>query len=74
MVAWGWKRSKDQRNDFFMFSTAQSLGVGGGGHFALFLDGDLLHGTSGSSDTFGNPCLASNDEFTIGKVELWGLG
>lgn len=73
MVAWGWKRSNRERNDFFMFSAPQSVGVGGGGHFALFLDGELLHGTSGTSETFGNPCLASGEDFTIGKIELWGL-
>ena len=72
-VSWGWKRSKGPRNDFFMFAAPHSLGAGGGGHFAIFLDGDLLHGASGMSETFGNPCLASNPEFDIGRVEVWGL-
>ena len=54
MVAWGWKRCEGQRNDYFMLSGPQSLALGGGGHFALFLDGELLHGTSGMSETAGS--------------------
>ncbi len=72
-VAWGWKRSTGPRNDFFQFAALNSLGVGGGGHFAIFLDGDLLHGGSGISETFGNPCLAHNPEYQIGRVEMWSL-
>ena len=72
-MAWGWKRSAGPRNDFFQFAALNSLGVGGGGHFAIFLDGDLLHGASGISETFGNPCLAHNPEYQVGRVEMWSL-
>ncbi|XP_045797829.1 oxidation resistance protein 1-like [Trifolium pratense] len=50
-----------------------ALGGGGGGGFALYLDGDLLTGTSGPSDTFGNQCLAHTPEFELKNVELWGF-
>lgn len=38
-VAWRWKRATGdlERNDYFMFGAPESLAVGGGGHFALFL-------------------------------------
>ena len=71
MVYWGWKGSKGHRNDYFMLSAPQSVALGGGGHFALFLDGELLHGTSGTSETFENPCLASAEGFAMVKgIEL----
>jgi len=74
-VAWRWKRATGdlERNDYFMFGAPESLAVGGGGHFALFLQEDLLRGSSGISATFGNGCLASANEFTVGQVELWSL-
>ncbi|CAJ2627970.1 unnamed protein product [Trifolium pratense] len=49
------------------------LGLGGGGNFALCLDGDLLTGTSGPCDTFGNLCLAHSPEFELKNIELWGF-
>ena len=61
------------RNDFFQFGRPDRLAMGGGPHYALSLDGDLLRGTSGICDTFGSPCLACAEEFEIGRVELWGL-
>lgn len=37
-VAWRWRRAVgDERNDYFQFGTPESLAVGGGGHFAIFL-------------------------------------
>lgn len=74
-VAWRWKTATTNltRNDYFMFGSPESLAVGGGGHFALFLQEDLLRGSSGISATFGNACLASANEFTVAQVELWTL-
>ena len=44
-------------NSFFMFSHRDHFAVGSGGHFGLWLDSELLHGTSGPSATFNNQCL-----------------
>lgn len=73
MVYYPWKRGHKGRNDFFMFGSQDSIGIGGTGHFALWLDGELLYGHSGVCDTFGSPCLASKDEFKIIALELWML-
>eukprot|EP00884_Botryococcus_braunii_P016005 jgi/Botrbrau1/3088/Bobra.0070s0074.1 len=72
---WRWhqRRMAVARNDFFQFGRPDCLALGGKPHYALFLDGDLLNGTSGESETFGSPCLASAEEFEIGRLELWGL-
>lgn len=61
------------RNDFFQFGRPECLALGGKPHYALFLDGDLLNGTSGDSETFGSPCLAGTEEFEVGRLELWAL-
>ncbi|CAL5224680.1 g7404 [Coccomyxa viridis] len=73
MWAWHQRRMALARNDFFQFGRPDSLALGGAPQYALYLDGDLQFGSSGTSDTFGSPCLASNAEFEIGRVELWGL-
>ena len=66
-VAYRWS----QKNDYFMFGRGNCLAMGGGSGFALWLDEELLHGNTGESDTFDNPCLASETEFEIMYVELW---
>ncbi|KAI3930630.1 hypothetical protein MKX01_037076 [Papaver californicum] len=55
-------------NRYFTLCSTDFLALGGGGHFALYLDGDLA-----ISETFGNPCLAYTEEFEIKEVELWGF-
>ncbi|XP_074579857.1 uncharacterized protein LOC141836297 [Curcuma longa] len=60
-------------NHYFTLCSSDSLALGGGGHFALYLDGDLLNGSSSSSDTFGNSCLAHSEEFEVKEIELWGF-
>jgi hypothetical protein len=62
------------RNDFFMMVSGDCLGVGGAPHFAIWLDSDLLYGSSGTCHTFSSPCLASKEEFKVRHVELWGVG
>ena len=42
------------RNSMFMYSTDDSLALGGGGGFGLFLNSDLSQGSSSACDTFGN--------------------
>lgn len=75
MNLWRWyqKRMTLARNDFFQFGTSDCLAMGGAPAYAFKLDGDLVYGRSGVSETFGNEMLASTEEFEIGRVELWGL-
>ena len=51
----------------------QGLGVGGAGHFALWLDNDLFEGSSNSCLTFASPCLASKSDFHVSALELWQI-
>ncbi|XP_020090772.1 oxidation resistance protein 1 [Ananas comosus] len=60
-------------NHYFTLCSTDFLAFGGGGHFALYLDGDLINGSSSTSDTFDNPCLAHSQEFEVKEVELWGF-
>lgn len=60
-------------NRYFTLCNSDYLAIGGGGHFALYLDGDLLNGSSSVSETYGNPCLANSQDFEVKKVELWGF-
>ncbi|XP_034685225.1 oxidation resistance protein 1 isoform X1 [Vitis riparia] len=60
-------------NRYFYLCLNDLLALGGGGNFALCLDEDLLSGTSGPCETFGNLCLAHNPEFELKNVELWGF-
>ncbi|PAN10741.1 hypothetical protein PAHAL_2G114800 [Panicum hallii] len=60
-------------NRFYYLCLNDALAFGGGGSFALRVDEDLLHGSSGSCDTFGNSCLAYTPEFELKNVELWGF-
>jgi len=52
-------------------SNPECIAVGGLGHFAIWLDAELLSGNSGSCGTFGSPCLAHKEDFRIAVVELW---
>lgn len=60
-------------NRYYYLCLNDALAFGGGGNFALCLDEDLLRGTSGPCETFGNLCLAHNPEFELKNVELWGF-
>ncbi|KAK7344576.1 hypothetical protein VNO77_14341 [Canavalia gladiata] len=60
-------------NRFYYLCSNDLLALGGGGSFALYLNEDLLTGSSGRSDTFGNLCLAHSPEFELKNVELWGF-
>lgn len=45
--------------------------------YGLYLDKDFQHGTTSSSETFGNPCLVDSGargcRFTVANVEVWTL-
>jgi hypothetical protein len=60
-------------NSVFQTATAASISLGGGSHFAVYLDADLERGSSGACDTFDSPCLASEPEFKIAALELWAF-
>lgn len=62
-------------NGYFMLSgLSQGLAMGGGGTFALFLDTELLQGSSGACATFGlEEPLASGEQFECQDLELWAL-
>ncbi|CAH8344566.1 unnamed protein product [Eruca vesicaria subsp. sativa] len=60
-------------NRFYTLCSKDFLALGGGGRFALYLDSELLHGSSACSDTFGNSCLANSQDFDVKHVELWGF-
>jgi hypothetical protein len=53
------------------YVSSDGLGVGGSGHWAVFLDDELLRGSSGECATFGSPCLAAAEDFEVLGVELW---
>ncbi|CAG9463329.1 unnamed protein product [Pedinophyceae sp. YPF-701] len=72
-VAFRWRQGDPTRNSFFQFSSPESLAVGGGSHFALWLDSDLQHGHSGVCQTFGSTCLSSAEDFKAVQVEVWGI-
>lgn len=64
-----WSRT----NSFFQLGSSDSIAVGGGGKFALFLDSMFERGSSGPCATYNSPCLASADQFDIIVVEAYKL-
>ncbi|EEY57889.1 uncharacterized protein PITG_00476 [Phytophthora infestans T30-4] len=68
-VKYQWSR----KNSYFMLCSDESLIMGGGGNFGLFLDSDLSRGTSGACETFNSPPLTTSQEFSCVQVELWGF-
>lgn len=64
-----WSRA----NSFFQLGTVDSMAVGGGGKFALFLDSMLERGSSGHCATYNSPCLASSNQFDIVVLEAYKL-
>jgi hypothetical protein len=53
--------------------------IEGGDHlgYAIYLDPSLEHGTTSTSETFGNPCLVALDKrgstFEVSNIEVWTL-
>lgn len=60
-------------NSYYMITTFNLLAFGGGGNFAILLDGDLNRGSSGECLTFSSPCLSSSSPFTCIDCELYGF-
>lgn len=61
------------KNSYYMLTSTDSIAVGGGKGFAIFLDGDLNLGCSGDCDTFDSPSLSSSPEFTCQTCELYSI-
>lgn len=62
-----WSRA----NNYFVLASEDSVALGGGGHFAVYLDRDLFRGSSGECATFASPCLAEAEDFDCVALELW---
>lgn len=72
-----------RQNSYFQFTAGSFLAIGGGAgsHFALWIDEDLLMGTTSSCATFENPPLTdvssfddkNTDEFKIVCLEVWAF-
>ncbi|KAJ8445018.1 hypothetical protein Cgig2_029212 [Carnegiea gigantea] len=60
-------------NRYFYLCLNDMIAFGGGSNFALSLDGDLLNGSSGPCETFGNLCLAHDSMFELKNVEVLSL-
>ncbi|XP_069762361.1 TBC1 domain family member 24 [Narcine bancroftii] len=56
----------------FMAGSPDAIIIGGGGCPALYIDGNLNHGTTGCSSTFENLPLCS-ETFQISSLEVWGF-
>lgn len=62
-----------RQNSFFQLGSGESIALGGGGKFAIFLDSMLEYGSSGPCATFNSPCLASKSEFRCVVLEAYKL-
>merc|ERR1712216_1031788 len=61
------------KDPFFLFSDADSIAMGGGASFALYIEKDLLHGMSEPCPTFDSPVLSSLGNFIISDFEMWAF-
>jgi hypothetical protein len=63
------------KNYYFMLTSQEMIGLGGGGGgFALLLDGDLNHGTSSSHcETFDSPVLSTETAFVCARCNLFSI-
>lgn len=63
-----------QLNEYFIYSKEDTIALGGGsGKFALWLDQDLMRGSSAPCDTFLNSTLSYQEDFKPVIVEVWGF-
>lgn len=62
------------KNNYYLVSEPSYLAAGvSGGVFGLWVDEQLLAGSSRPTMTYDNPCLASSEEFECAQVEVWEL-
>ncbi|KAM9431809.1 nuclear receptor coactivator 7 isoform 1-T1 [Clarias gariepinus] len=61
-------------NSYFVRGFLDSLQLGaGGGPFGLWLDSDLLRGSTFSCNTFHNTPLSSHHDFSVRALEVWSF-
>ena len=64
------------QNDFFMYSSADQLAMGGGNDgFGFIIDKDFITGSTHPCTTFNNPSLTNEEgtSFKILNAECWGF-
>jgi len=62
------------KNDYFQIAKSESLGVGGGSNYAMWIDEDFTRGISGSHcETYNSECLASGEDFDVLNVEIYAI-
>ncbi|KAI5116309.1 hypothetical protein M0805_009635 [Coniferiporia weirii] len=69
------------RNGYVAFCDTDGFSFGGGeGHYGLYVDGNLIEGTTHPCPTFDNECLAQGTRrgrmvaFDCVGLEVWGIG
>eukprot|EP00743_Colponemidia_sp_Colp-15_P003565 GILK01003846.1.p1 GENE.GILK01003846.1~~GILK01003846.1.p1 ORF type:complete len:607 (+),score=90.01 GILK01003846.1:153-1973(+) len=62
-----------EQNEFFIYSDEESITMGAGGQFGLFVDSEFEKGTSGECETYNSESLSSTEDFIISKIEFWGF-
>ena len=60
-------------NEYYIISDLQSIMFGAGVRSGLYVAGDLVRGSSGYCDTYGNGELGMTEDFKIVDLELWGF-
>ena len=60
-------------NTHFQLACNDSMAMGGGGHFGLWLDEAFEYGSSGPCTTYENDALGSDESFRVIRVEIWEL-
>jgi len=65
--------SVETSNEFFQFSNDSSLALGGGNHFAIWMDEALRKGVSKPCHTFGSEMLSAKEEFIVTDLEVWSF-
>ncbi|EDQ85701.1 uncharacterized protein MONBRDRAFT_38712 [Monosiga brevicollis MX1] len=61
-------------NRYIMMGAHDNIVVGGGGGtFAIWIDGDFNRGSSQTCTAFNNPPLASGEQFEVHDVEVWAF-
>ncbi|KYQ94067.1 TLDc domain-containing protein [Tieghemostelium lacteum] len=68
------KFSWTRENEYFMLSKDSFLSLGSGktgAGFGLWIDEDLLYGSSAKCETFNNEILSYSSDFKILEIEVW---